>query len=573
MKRKSILANVLLGQDYIKSRKEYKYAMLRGEFGLIVIGVSIFYVVLDIFNGLNLFLPWYGVLACIGFTSLILNRYKYYHLATVLLLVLTNFLVYFFADTDHPHGGVYFFFMPCSMAALILLSYYNRHLGIAFALLPLISGCLAFSTDLNILPAPVLEYDLIRINFIVNFLLAMLSSIFIVYFLITRNLESEKSLLESERHLIKLSADLKISEERFAMALAGTRAGIYEWKLKDNSIYVSGYWKNLLGYEGTELSDLTIERFLSFIHPEDLARTSLSIENHLQNHLPYQNELRIRSKQGEYKWFLDSGVSKLDADAKASVVIGSIIDIDERKKAEKELAVKNSQLAKTNEELDRFVYSASHDMRAPLTSMLGLINLSERANPSDEMKSYLAWMTRCVATMEGFIKEVTDYSRNARLDFILTEFHLHDFISDTTKNLAYTVIDKKVRIEINVLKELVIKTDSGRLKIVLSNLISNAYKYHRYDQPDPYIRIDGEQKGDDLIVRIVDNGSGIPEKHLPRIFDMFYRASENSQGSGLGLYIVKEALQKLGGAISVESEFKAGTTFTISIPLRNTAVS
>jgi signal transduction histidine kinase len=182
-------------------------------------------------------------------------------------------------------------------------------------------------------------------------------------------------------------------------------------------------------------------------------------------------------------------------------------------------------------------------------------------------------MTRCVATMEGFIKDVTDYSRNARLDFILTEFHLHDFISDTTKNLAYTVIDKKVRIEINVLKELVIKTDSGRLKIVLSNLISNAYKYHRYDQPDPYIRIDGEQKGDDLIVRIVDNGSGIPEKHLPRIFDMFYRASENSQGSGLGLYIVKEALQKLGGAISVESEFKAGTTFTISIPLRNTAVS
>jgi len=573
MNRKSFLGNLLLGRAYIKSRREYKYAMLRGEFGLIVIGVSIFYSILDTFNGVSHFIPWYSVLALVGFISIVLNRYKYYNLSSVLLLLLTNLLVYFFADVDHPHGGVYFFFTACSMAALILFSYYNRYLGVAFAFLPLCAGYLAFSTDLNILPGPVMEYNLIRINFIVNYLLGMLTSIFIVYFLIIRNLESERSLQKSEQHLITLSEDLKVSEERFAMALSGTRAGIYEWKLKSNCIYVSGYWKNLLGYEDTELNDLSIEQFLSFIHPEDIARTSQSIEAHLQSHQPYQNELRIRGKKGEYKWFLDSGVSKLDNDGKASVVIGSIIDINERKNAEKELAVKNLQLAKTNEELDRFVYSASHDMRAPLTSMMGLINLSERANPSEEMKSYLEWMTRCIATMEGFIKEVTDYSRNARLDFSLTELRLYDFISETTKNLAYTVIDKKIRAEINVSKDLVVKTDSGRLKIVLNNLISNAYKYHRYDQSDPYIRIDAERKEDNVIICITDNGSGIPEKHLPKIFDMFYRASENSQGSGLGLYIVKEALQKLGGTVSVESEFNKGSTFTISIPLRAAVVS
>jgi signal transduction histidine kinase len=104
-------------------------------------------------------------------------------------------------------------------------------------------------------------------------------------------------------------------------------------------------------------------------------------------------------------------------------------------------------------------------------------------------------------------------------------------------------------------------------------LISNAYKYHRYDQEDPFIRIDSEPIGADLLIRITDNGSGIPEKHLPKIFDMFYRASENSQGSGLGLYIVKEALQKLGGTISVQSECNAGSTFTISIPLGNAPVA
>ncbi|HZX74479.1 MAG TPA: ATP-binding protein, partial [Cyclobacteriaceae bacterium] len=89
----------------------------------------------------------------------------------------------------------------------------------------------------------------------------------------------------------------------------------------------------------------------------------------------------------------------------------------------------------------------------------------------------------------------------------------------------------------------------------------------------PYILIEAKRNGEEITMRVIDNGSGIPEKHLPKIFDMFYRASENSQGSGLGLYIVKEALQKLGGTIWVESEFKIGSTFTISIPLSNTTVS
>ena len=132
--------------------------MLRGEFGLIVIGVSIFYSILDTFNGVTHFIPWYGLLGSIGFISLVLNRNKHYNLSTVLLLLLTNLLVYFFADVDHPHGGVYFFFTACSMAALILFSYYNRYLGIAFALLPLFSGYMAFSTDMNIIAAPARHY-------------------------------------------------------------------------------------------------------------------------------------------------------------------------------------------------------------------------------------------------------------------------------------------------------------------------------------------------------------------------------------------------------------------------------
>src|SRR3954467_2369097 len=93
MNRKSFLGNILLGRTYITSRREYKYAMLRGEFGLIVIGVSIFYSILDAFNGVTHFVPWYGALACVGLASIVLNRWKYYNLASILLLLLTNLLV------------------------------------------------------------------------------------------------------------------------------------------------------------------------------------------------------------------------------------------------------------------------------------------------------------------------------------------------------------------------------------------------------------------------------------------------------------------------------------------------
>jgi PAS domain S-box-containing protein len=381
-----------------------------------------------------------------------------------------------------------------------------------------------------------------------------------------RNYETEKSLRDSEKHLIKTSADLKVSEERFSMALRGTRAGIYEWKVKSNAIYVSPYWKKLLGYEVKELEDLTLELYLSFIHPEDIARTTQTIESHLTNHLPYQNELRVRTKSGIYKWFLDSGISKLDEEGNTSLVIGSIIDIDERKKAEEELALKNDQLAKTNEELDRFVYSASHDMRAPLSSLLGLIHLSEKTDRPEEVSIYLQMMKDRIKTMEGFIKEVTDYSRNTRLGLTHTQVFLYDFVQGVVQNLAYAIVNKKVRIVIDIDTSLMIVTDANRLKVVINNLLSNAYKYHNFDQPDPYIVVSAIKRGEIIFISVKDNGRGIANEHHTRIFEMFYRASENSEGSGLGLYIVKETLDKLRGNITVRSAEENGAEFTVTLP-------
>jgi PAS domain S-box-containing protein len=367
--------------------------------------------------------------------------------------------------------------------------------------------------------------------------------------------------------LIQTTYELKESKERFEMAVKGTRAGIYEWDLKNNSIYVSSYWKELLGYGDDELNAVSIETFVSSIHPEDAERTSRLIQDVLQTHQPYQSETRMRTRSGAYKWFLDSGIVKADETGKAEFVIGSLIDIDDRKKAEKEIMLKNIELAKTNEELDRFVYSASHDMRAPLSSLLGLIHLSEKTTQLDDLRTYSTMMKERIQVMEGFIREVTDYSRNARLDLTLSKIALGDLVHEVVDHLGYSKFNPRMKVLVEVSSDLHVVTDPSRVKVILNNLISNAYKYHREDAEAPFIRITANRLDNQVLVNIEDNGRGIGKEHHHRIFDMFYRASENSEGSGLGLYIVKETLEKLGGDISVQSEAGKGSTFTFALPV------
>lgn len=550
----------LVGKSIIPSRSDFKYAMLRSQFAGIIISIAAFYIILDSINSVSVFIPFYLLMIAGGLISFVLNRKRKYTASTLAQLILINVLIFIFADVDHPYGGVYFYFLTCSVVGLILLNYYNRILSICFALLPIAMGLLAYKIDFNFIPTPSYEPHMVEINFISNLIIGILSNAFVVYFLIGRNREVEKNLIET-------SLNLKKSEERFLMALHGTKAGVYEWKLEENTIYVSADWKRLLGYEEHELTKLRQEDFTPLVYPEDRARTRALIAEHKALNKPYQNEFRLLTKSGNYKWFQDSGVFKQDEAGKSTVLIGTLIDIDNRKKAEEELELKNAQLAKTNEELDRFVYSASHDMRAPLSSLLGLIHLSEKTDRPEEVGLFLQMMKDRIKTMEGFIKEVTDYSRNTRLDLATSSVNLEKLVQEVVQTLAYAVVNEKVRIDIQINTQLEISTDPNRLKVIINNLLSNAYKYHNFDQTDPFIFIGAIQKGDHIIITVKDNGLGIAPEHHTRIFDMFYRASESSEGSGLGLYIVKETLDKLEGSISVQSSIGKGSEFTVTLPV------
>ena len=238
-------------------------------------------------------------------------------------------------------------------------------------------------------------------------------------------------------------------------------------------------------------------------------------------------------------------------------------------KTEKELSLNNQLLTKANQELDRFVYSASHDLRAPLTSVLGLIELSQRSTDPEEISHCLTLMKSRIADLDSFIREIIDYSRNARQEVRLENFNLYTLVEEVANGLKFGNGMENILIHYSIPQDLKITTDRSRLKVVLNNLIGNALKYSNPRHEEPMIFVNAMMNGHQLKIQVEDNGIGIGDEHLPKIFEMFYRASERSEGSGLGLYIVKETLDKLNGIIQVKSTHGHGSVFSIDVPVKS----
>lgn len=231
-----------------------------------------------------------------------------------------------------------------------------------------------------------------------------------------------------------------------------------------------------------------------------------------------------------------------------------------------QLIERNEQLRKTNTELDRFVYSTSHDLRAPLTSLMGLINITSGTTSLDELRKYLGMMKDRVHSLDKFIKDITDYSRNNRLEISHEKVSLVALAEEVWESLKFAPEAERIQFHIDIPEDITVDSDKNRLKVIMSNLISNAIRYHDSRKEQQYIRLHAELRDKVFYLKVEDNGQGIASEYHTRIFDMFYRANEQSKGSGLGLYIVKEALMKLSGSIHLESSPGIGSTFIVVLP-------
>ncbi|MDQ3049746.1 MAG: PAS domain S-box protein [Bacteroidota bacterium] len=281
----------------------------------------------------------------------------------------------------------------------------------------------------------------------------------------------------------------------------------------------------------------------------------------------WKGELKNKAKDGTIYWVDSAIVPFLNEHGKPYQYLSIKVDITERKKAEVNILEKNSELQKTNSELDKFVYSVSHDLRAPLSSILGVIEIAQDDTADELMIEHLQMLKGNVKKLDGFISDILDYSRNSRMEVKKEEINFKELLNDIAQNLKYMGSNRRqIDIKINVNSNSPVYTDKSRLNIVLNNLISNAIRYQNSQIPNPFVDIKVDTSDTETGIIIRDNGIGIRKELHQKIFDMFYRISEESVGSGLGLYIVKEAVSKLNGNIEITSEPGEGSTFTIKIP-------
>ena len=232
------------------------------------------------------------------------------------------------------------------------------------------------------------------------------------------------------------------------------------------------------------------------------------------------------------------------------------------------LLLKNKvfELEKTNDELNRFVYSTSHDLRSPLASVMGILNLAKMENSVTDPNNYMGMIETCVNRMDVFIQKIIEYYKSIRVE---DENNSIEFVKLIGESISIARMQNpNIDFLLDIQQPVEFLNDSFRLSVILDNLISNAVKYQKNAEVNPVVKIRANVTSEKAEIEIEDNGIGILEQHLNNIFKMFFRSSNNVTGLGIGLHIVKEALSRLGGEISVRSTYGVGTKFKIMVPNR-----
>lgn len=239
---------------------------------------------------------------------------------------------------------------------------------------------------------------------------------------------------------------------------------------------------------------------------------------------------------------------------------------NEVRKQRDELEQSNLHLNKVNHEMDSFMYRVSHDLRSPLTSVMGLISLASQEQDTTKRDQYLQLMQKSLKKLDGFIQDIIDVTRNNRQDVKYVEINLKAMVKEYFDQYKYHDgrTDIVCEYESKGLANLI--NDEYRLGIILSNLISNAIRYSTEYREDAVVKVSTQIDEERALIQVRDNGPGITEEHQAKIFDMFFRGENVTGGSGLGLYIVKETVEKIGGNIRVASEVRHGATFTLELP-------
>jgi PAS domain S-box-containing protein len=374
---------------------------------------------------------------------------------------------------------------------------------------------------------------------------------------------------------------LRLSEERYALAVKGSNDGLWDWDTDNDRIYISPRFREIAGMSDAD-TVLDSERMVRYIHESDRPRHLDAIRAHLRGDAEfYTAEYRVRGDDGLDRWVLNRGIGQRDENNHVYRAAGSLTDITVRKQAEMALRDAKEQAEAATRTKSQFLANVSHELRTPLNAIIGLAEmLREEAEDSDdeELVEPLKRIVSAGRHLLHLINDLLDLTKieAGRLDLYIEDFHVPPLIHDVSVTAGALASANENQLTIQCNDDLgTMHSDITRVRQVLLNLLSNAFKFTDKGVIILSVKRAVESSGHWLVVEVSDNGIGMSEEQIDRLFQEFTPADNSMTrkygGTGLGLAISRRLCQLLGGDIAVHSELNIGTTFTVRLPIAGPA--
>lgn len=325
-------------------------------------------------------------------------------------------------------------------------------------------------------------------------------------------------------------------------------------------------------YTGLPEEELKGWGWRKVIHPEDLQENERAWMESLQSGTNFQLEHRFKRYDGQYRWHLTRGLPQLDEQGNVNRWIGTSTDIHDQKQVQEQLLQtqsllhqSNSALKRTNLDLDNFIYTASHDLKSPVVNLEGLVNIAQKKigqKLDEQERVILSMMESSVLRLKKTIGDLTEITKIQKGTEDAAELiNFEEIFEEVKADNEETIRTADAQLEL-FWETVEIKYRRKDLRSILYNLLSNALKY-RSPERKPLIRVRTYQENGTTVLSVNDNGLGVSEKQLPKLFTMFKRLHMHVEGTGIGLYIVKRIVENNGGRIKVNSTLNAGSTFYV----------
>ncbi len=405
--------------------------------------------------------------------------------------------------------------------------------------------------------------------------IALHISLLIIGFIGIKSVKRRFSKRLIENDIIKDA--LREKDERLKLALSVINAGVWDWNIKKRSAILDERWEEISGYTLSELEPVDIEIWNKLVHPDDIEELGLLLEEHYLCKTDYfKYETRIKHKNDEWVWVLIRGkVIERQNDNKPIRMVGVIIDITERKNHEHELIDAKKKLEEENANKDKFFAIISHDLKAPFGALLGIAQFLDEGYDEmeiDEIKEMIHVARSSATNIYELLDGLLEWSRakSGRMDFSPSVINIHNITTSVIDTLTHNAKRKNIDLVCSIKTDSIAFADEIMVLTIIRNLITNAIKF---TQQNGKIVVSSKTNKYEVEISVLDNGIGISEEDINKLFKIEIHHTTigtfNEAGTGVGLILCKELVNKNGGKIWVESELEKGSNFKFTLPLKS----